>query len=250
MGRAAASVGPDVHVTRRYQLLWRLNRFIVRLLFDVRAAGIDDLPQAPYELVCNHHNGIDPMLVMAVTPLEPRITWFGPKEADPRRGFKNHVMAFFGGVIPYHPEKTTLTSATRSVRRVFDSGGVLGIFAEGKVGFREAELLSFEDGAASFAALSKVPIVPCAIVGTSRLWLRRRLVVRFGTALSTDAGRDRAARAALERQLVDAVAALLPRREPPLPRFRPLERLLTDLLNGPEDVAARRRLAAADRRGG
>ena len=36
------------------------------------------------------------------------------------------VWAFFGGVIPYHPEMTTLTSAVRAVRRVFAADGVLG----------------------------------------------------------------------------------------------------------------------------
>ncbi|MGH2416882.1 MAG: 1-acyl-sn-glycerol-3-phosphate acyltransferase, partial [Candidatus Limnocylindria bacterium] len=111
----------------------------------------------------------DPMLALAATPESPRITWFGPKEADFSRGFRNRVMAFVGGVIPYNPEKTTLTSAVRAVRRVFEADGVLGIFAEGRIGFREAELLPFEDGAAAFAVASGVPIVPCAIVGSTQL---------------------------------------------------------------------------------
>ena len=85
----------------------------------MRATGLDRWPEAPFCLVLNHHNGWDPMLVMAASPLRPRVTWFGPKEADFSRGFKNRVMAFFGGVIPYDPEKTTLTSAVRAVRRVF-----------------------------------------------------------------------------------------------------------------------------------
>ncbi len=115
------------------------------------------MPVAPFQLVANHHNGFDPLLVMAAAPLAPRITWFGPKEADFSRGFKNRVMAFFGGVIPYNPDKTTLTSAVRAVRRVFEADGVLGIFAEGRIGFRETELLEFEDGAAAFAISSGVP---------------------------------------------------------------------------------------------
>ena len=231
-----------VEVTLRYRLAWQVNRALVRLLFRVRAEGLDSLPAAPFELVCNHHNGFDPMIVMAVAPREPRITWFGPKEADPHRGFKNRVMAFFGGVIPYHPQKTTLTSAVRSVRRVFDAGGVLGIFAEGQVGFRESELLPFEDGAAAFATLGGVPIVPCVIVGSSRLWFRRRVTVRFGAPIDTSGGRTRKGRAELEATVAEAVARLLPSSEPKLPAARPLERLLTDLLNGREDVERRRSL--------
>jgi len=237
----ARRTGPrelGVEVTRRYRILWGLNRHLVRLLFDVRVDGLARLPAPPFQLVANHHNGFDPMLVMAVTPLEPRITWFGPRETDFSRGFKNRVMSYLGGVIPYNPEKTTLTSAVRAVRRVFAAGGVLGIFAEGQIGFRESGLLPLEEGAAAFALASGVPIVPCAIVGSTTLWFRKRLLIRLGGPLPTAGLRGRQARETLEAQLRDALMALLPSSEPRLPRRRPLA-FLTDLLNGAEDIARR-----------
>ena len=147
------------------------------------------------------------MFVVAVTPLEPRITWFGPREADFSRGFKNRLLAFFGGVIPYNPEKTTLTSAVRAVRRVFEADGVLGIFAEGRIGFRESELLPFEDGAAAFAVSSGVPVLPCAIVGSTDLWFRKRIEVRFGPPIQTDAVRGREARSALEARIRESIGS-------------------------------------------
>jgi 1-acyl-sn-glycerol-3-phosphate acyltransferase len=239
----ARRAGPrelSVEVTPRYRFAWGLNRALVRLLFDVRASGLERWPAPPFQLVANHHNGWDPMLVMAIAPVEPRITWFGPREADFTLGFKNRVMAWVGGVIPYNPEKTTLTSAVRAVRRVFAAGGVLGIFAEGRVGFRETTLLPFEDGAAAFAAAAGVPVVPCAIVGSTHLWFRRRVVVRFGAPVATaDLPRGRGARDELEQRIRDALAALLPAAEPKLPRRRPLA-FLSDLLTGEEDVARRR----------
>ena len=241
-GDRARRTGPrelSVAVTPRYRFMWGLNRLIVGLLFDVRATGLEHWPAPPFQLVANHHNGVDPLLVMSVAPVEPRITWFGPREADFSRGFKNRLMAFFGGVIPYHPEMTTLTSAVRAVRRVFEADGVLGIFAEGRIGFRESELLPFEDGAAAFAATSGVPVVPCAIVGSTDLWFRSHIEVRFGEAIETDAIRGREARAALEARIRERIQRLLPDSEPRLPRRRPLS-FLTDLLNGAEDVARRR----------
>jgi len=237
----ARRTGPrelSVAVTPRYRLMWGLVRVLVRALFDLRVRGLEHWPAAPFQLVANHHNGWDPMLVIGVVPLEPRITWFGPREADFSRGFKNRVMAFFGGMIPYHPDRTTLTSAVRAVRRVFASDGVLGIFAEGRIGFRESELLPFEDGAAGFAVASGVPIVPCAIVGSTDLWFRKRVEVRFGPVIRTEAVRGRDARAELDARIREAVAALLPADEPRLPRRRPLG-FLTDLLNGADDVARR-----------
>ena len=107
----------SVRVTPRYRVMWWIDRLLVRILFDVRVEGLEHWPTPPFQVVANHHNGFDPLLVMAVAPLEPRITWFGPREADFSHGFKNRVMAFFGGVIPYNPSKTTLTSAVRAVRR-------------------------------------------------------------------------------------------------------------------------------------
>ena len=237
----ARRTGPrelSVKVTPRYRFMWGLDRAIVRVLFDVRVSGLEHWPRPPFQLVANHHNGWDPLLVLAVVPVEPRITWFGPREADFSRGFKNRVMAYFGGIIPYNPEKTTLTSAVRAVRRVFEADGVLGIFAEGKIGFRESELLPFEDGAAAFAVTSGVSVVPCAIVGSNDLWFRKRVEVRFGKPIQTDAVRGRAARAALDARIREGVAALLPKLEPSPPRRRPLG-FLNDLLNGADDIARR-----------
>ena len=229
----------DVHVTPRYRLEWLALRVLIGVLFDVRVRGIEHWPRAPFQLVCNHHNGWDPMILIGSFPLEPRITWFGPREADFSRGFKNRVMGFFGGMIPYSPDRTTLTSAVRAVRRVFEADGVLGIFAEGRIGFRETELLPFEEGAAAFAVASGVPVVPCAIVGSTDLWFRRRIEIRVGPAIETHAVRGREARAALDVRLRAALTALLPTEEPRLPRGRPLS-FLTDLLNGADDVARRR----------
>jgi len=240
-GERARRTGPrelSVEVTPRYRFMWGLNRAIVRLLFDVRASGLDRWPEPPFQLVANHHNGWDPMLVLSVVPVEPRVTWFGPREADFSHGFKNRVMSYFGGVIPYNPEKTTLTSAVRAVRRVFEADGVLGIFAEGKIGFRESALLPFEDGAAAFAVMSGVPVVPCAIVGSTDVWFRKRVEVRFGPPILTEAVRGRDARAALDARIRDGIAALLPPGEPRPPHRRPLH-FLSDLLNGADDIARR-----------
>lgn len=228
----------SVSVTLRYRLMWGALRLAVRVLYDVRVTGLDLWPRPPFQLVANHHNGWDPLIVIGVLPLEPRITWFGPKEADFSRGFKNRVMGFFGGMIPYNPEKTTLVSAVRAVRRVFEAGGVLGIFAEGRIGFRESELLPFEEGAAAFAVASGVPVVPCAIVGSTDLWFRRRVEVRFGQPIATEAVHGREARDDLDDRIRAAIQGLLPRSEPRLPRRRPLA-FLSDLLNGADDIARR-----------
>ena len=234
-GPRALSVG----VTPRYRFLWALNRLVMRAVFRIETEGLDRWPRAPFQLVCNHHNGIDPLLVLAATPQRPRITWFGPREADFSRGFRNRIMAYYGGVIPFDPEKTTLLSAVRAVRRVFDAKGVHGIFAEGRVGFSETDIQPLEEGASFFAVQAQVPVVPCAIIGSTELWLRRRILIRFGEAISTVELRGRDGIEELDRHTEAALRALLPATEPPRPRFRPLAGWLTDLLNGADDIARR-----------
>ena len=59
---------------------------------------------------------------------------------------------------------------------VFDKGGVLAITPEGTLGFRETELLPLQDGATLFAAVSGVPVLPCAVIGSSTIWFRKRII--------------------------------------------------------------------------
>ena len=243
----ARRAGPrelGVTVTGRYRFQWLVIRGLIGALFKVRAEGLENWPAPPFQLVCNHHNGWDPFLLGSVAPLRPRITWFGPRELDFSRGFKNRMMGFFGGMIPFHP-RTSLTSAVRAVQRVFAAHGVLAIFAEGRIGFRETALLPLQEGATVFAITSEVPIVPCAIIGSIRLWFRCPIIVRFGEPIPAVAAHDRAARQALEATVRDALAALLPKDEPPVPDRMPLA-FLTDLFNGPADVARRRAYLAGE----
>lgn len=222
-----------VTVTWRYRLERILVWIVVHALFRVGAEGLDRWPTAPFQLATNHHSGWDPLLVMAISPLRPRVTWFGPKEVDFSKGVRNRVMGFFGGMIPFNPSKTNLGSSVRAVQRVFDTGGVLAIATEGTLGFRESELLPLQDGATVFAALSGVPVVPCAIVGSSTLWFRKAIVVRFGDPIPVVRGGDKASRRAVGEQVRAGLQALLPASEPALPTRRPGAVFLTDLFNGP-----------------
>lgn len=221
--------------------MWAASRLLVRALFRVRVDGLQHWPEAPFCIVLNHHNAWDPLIVIAVVPPSPRVTWFGPRVRTDEFAsmFQYRLMAYFGGVIPIDPERSTLTSAVRAVRAVFAAGGVLGIFAEGSGHFHETRLAPFEDGAVAFAAAAGVPIVPAVVVGTTYLWWGKRLRVSFGASIPTAGARGAQARAVVTERVRGAMTEMLPHREPGGPEGRPLWRFLTDLFHDADVVAGR-----------
>jgi 1-acyl-sn-glycerol-3-phosphate acyltransferase len=229
---------------RHYRGLRRAARTLVGTLFQVNVDGADRLPAPPYLLACNHHNGFDPFVITAAAPAVPGITWFGPHE-DCGSPAARALVRFLGCVIPYTARRGQLREAARTVGRVLGAGGVIGIFPEGRVAFRESGLLRTHPGAAAFAVEHRVPVVPCAIVGSSALWVGRELTVRFGTpvmphaATRVNGDAPSALVDDLQQRVEAAIGALLPPLEPALPRAP--HAWLTDLLNGPDDVVRRRR---------
>jgi len=244
-------IGPHllgVTVTWRYRVQWVAVRILVRTLFRMEVEGVEHWPKAPFQITANHHSGWDPFLIHSVSPLRPRATWFGPKEVDFSRGTRNRVMGFFGGMIPFNPRKTNMPSAVRAVQRVFDASGVLAITPEGTLGFRETKLLPLQEGATLFAAISGVPIVPCAVIGSSTLWFRKRITVRFGEPIPVVKGVGRDERHDLTERVKAGIVALLPKEEPTYPRRRPGGDWLSDLFNGRREAKARRAyMAEVDR---
>ncbi len=222
-----------------YGMLRTVDRAVVGSLFTVRAEGLDRLPPAPFVLACNHHNGFDPFLVMAALPPDPAVTWFGPRE-DCSSHLARALVRLVGCVIPFGRRGAGLRAALDRVASVLAAGGVVGIFPEGRIAFRETALQATNPGAAAFAAEHGVPVVPCAIVGSSALWAGREISVRFGPAISPAGFREPGGQARLQRAIERGIGSLLPAAEPRLPR--PPSPWLTDIFNGPEDAFRRRRI--------
>jgi hypothetical protein len=82
------------------------------------------------------------------------------------------------------------------------------------------------------------------------MWLRKRIVIRFGETILVQATEDRAEREAVAERVRVAMLALLPDAEPQYPARRPLGDFLSDLFNGAAEVRKRRAYMASleDRR--
>ncbi len=217
-------------LTLRYWITRAIAALVARGYVRIRLEGLERLPSGPYLLCASHQSWADPFILLAVLPWRPRVYLFGPKEEDMSVGFRNRLMRWAGNAVPYRPGKNDLLDATRRVRKVFEAGGVLAVFGEGRIHAGEAELLPIQEGAAYFAMRSRVPIVPLAINGTSWLAFGRRVRVRVGEPIYAEGRPTRESVEALtERvwsELHDLVGGFS---DPPEPG--PFGRWLTELFN-------------------
>ena len=149
---------------------------ICRLRLEV--TGRERLPDGGYvAIVALHRSWIDPLLVVAALPPEPRV-WFmgsGPSTFD--RPWKERLLRRTGGLLPVWRGGTDISVHERSARAVIDAGAVLALFAEGRIGGRPDAPASMRLGAALLGLRTNAPIVPIAISGAEELYRGKRLCV-------------------------------------------------------------------------
>jgi 1-acyl-sn-glycerol-3-phosphate acyltransferase len=169
-----------------YLLIGSLSWPVVRLVFRLRAQGIEQLPpEGGYVLAANHNSNLDPWPLGM--PLFPRrflrfmakseLFWFP----------LGVVIGAGGGFRVRRGEHDTEAIAT-AVRLCRD-GHVVVMFPEGtrrKKGLRKKHEARWHSGAARIALEAGVPLVPAAIAGSDRLSRLVPLRVAYGPAVALD----------------------------------------------------------------
>lgn len=247
-GRPSGPHGTDgLHPFRRTLRTW-ISRIaswlVVRAYLRLRLEGRHKLPRTPAIYCFNHLNWADPFVLMAILPMRPRLTFFGPKEEDMSVGGRNRLMTWTGATIPYRPGKNDLILAARRVHAVIAAGGVVAISGEGRIQPFESRLGPLNEGAAYFALREQVPVVPVAIHGTSWLAFGRRVRVVIGEPLASTGRPNRENVDALTARCWEALHELV-RNEPERTRPGPIGRRVTETFNDwPEGDRAAAELAA------
>ncbi|MFQ6017946.1 MAG: AMP-binding protein [Kiloniellaceae bacterium] len=181
-GPALAALAVTVHA---------VNRLTMRLVFRLRAVGIEHLPrQGPYMLAANHVSDLDPLALAAALPAGRirQVYWGG----DAARLFSNPGTRLLCRALHIFPLDERFPDSSLAMgSAILARGNVLAWFPEA---WRSptGELQRFLPGIGRLLARSGVPVVPVVIRGTFEAmprWRRlprpHRIRVTFGYPLET-----------------------------------------------------------------
>lgn len=207
-----------------YAIGYALSRWIARAFFALQVEGLEHVPQTgPAILAPNHVSYVDPVLVGI--SVRRRVHFMAKKEL-----FRNPLAGWFLRGLQAYPvtrERVDPSTLKRTLA-LLAHGHVVLMFPEGTRGDGRV-LGGAKPGIAVIAARSLAPVVPVFHWGAEQILPRGSrggrwapLRVRFGPPLrfAGDGRADRQAVEAFGRQLMDAIAALRPSTEQPIPVSR------------------------------
>lgn len=130
---------------------------ITKVIFRVRVAGVENLPEGGGIVACNHVSMLDALLILLSTKRNVRFVMheavYNHKLLKPL--FKKcHMIPIASG-----KGKAVLTDFTARVKAEVEAGRLVCIFPEGHLN-RTGQLMSFKKGIEKLAMASMVPIVP------------------------------------------------------------------------------------------
>lgn len=172
-----------------YRLLrvgWRLTA--AALGWRITIDGLERLPRAAAGAPTGgwiaagipHRTWIDPFLLWAVLPPEPRLVFFGDARTMARSPLRRWVVRRVGGILPIPSHGGPRAFATHLVAagEVVRAGAVFCLFPEYGPPAPPGEARQVAAGLGYIALRTLVPVVPVVIGGNDELFWGRRLTVR------------------------------------------------------------------------
>ena len=191
-----------------YPLVKVLTYPFVRCFFKMRYCGLEHIPQGGgYILACNHRSNYDPVLLVHKLPVQ--VHYLGKIEL-----LKNRLIGFVMkslGIIPIKRGEGD-TDALDNAAELIQSGGVLGMFPEGKRS-KDGVPLRPRSGVSVIAAKTQADILPVAITYGKGVRFRSPVTVRYGQLiphgqLGIDPDSPASIRTATKRIMGDIIALM------------------------------------------
>src|SRR3954447_972658 len=166
-------------------------------------------------LASNHISHFDPLIISGI--VRRKIDWMAMAEFFPMLGVGHFLRAV--DAFPADRDRADRTTIRTAIDRL-KAGRIVGVFPEGGIRDGEGSLLNgapLRPGASTLAHMAGIPILPCVILGSDRLYARKSWLplrrtpiwIAFGDRISTHRGGDKAAaRAEIETELAAAFRKL------------------------------------------
>ena len=197
----------DEAVEKFYQGLVGVARRLMRAAnIDVTVIGAENIPAESGAMLAGNHTGYADFILLGTGPYlhGERLVRFMAKKSV----FDVPVLGWLLKLMKHVPvDRARGGASIAPAVQMLREGNLVGIFPEATIS-RSFELANFKTGAARIAHQAGVPLVPCAIWGSQRIWTKDLpkhfrdvpVIVRYGepVALTGDAEADTAE---LKRQM-------------------------------------------------
>ena len=198
---------------RFYQGLVGFARRLMRAAnIEATVIGAENIPAGSGALLAGNHTGYADFILMGTGPYlhGERLVRFMAKKSV----FDVPVLGWLLKLMKHVPvDRARGGASIASAVQMLREGNLVGIFPEATIS-RSFELANFKTGAARIAHQAGVPLVPCAIWGSQRIWTKDLpkhfrdvpVIVRYGepVALTGDAEADTAELKRQMQSLLDA----------------------------------------------
>ena len=151
-----------------------LCRFWFGVILRTKVIGAENIPkEGAFILSANHVSNWDPPFLG--TFIDRIVNYMGKEEL-----FKNPIMAAICRGLNVFPVKRGAAdkNAIKNAVKVLKSGNCLGIFPEGTRS-KTGKLGKPELGVSVIAAMTKMPVIPAAIVGTEKIFSKQKKFPRL-----------------------------------------------------------------------
>ena len=206
----------DEAVERFYQGLVGFTRRVMRAAkIDVTVIGAENIPAHGGALLAGNHTGYADFILLGTGPFlhGERLVRFMAKASV----FDVPVLGRLLKVMKHVPvDRARGGDSIAPAVQMLKDGNLVGIFPEATIS-RSFELAHFKTGAARIAHQAGVPLIPCVIWGSQRIWTKDLpkhltnvpVIVRYGepVALTGDADADTAELKRQMQLLLDASRA-------------------------------------------
>jgi len=156
------------HFTLR-QVVWLVLKYLrIKLVIE----GKENIPQGTYVIYSNHKSNMDPLMLYYA--MHRKVTAIGKKSL-----FKTSIMKMVGKcfdaiALDREDDREAAKSIASGIKKV-KNGLPIIIFPEGGIKSRETdEMVNLRAGAYKLATKANAPILPCSIIGNSKIKTKKR----------------------------------------------------------------------------